>query len=163
MGYSDLATSDRYEAKQSGADVAFMLLDESDPNNADLRIVGNVSSLTANSDFERIPIEEVGERVVSEIVDGRVTVNGSLTSFWAPKWGDKLPTTQDFVGKSYTILKLVAPDRPNAGTVLGAVTGAKITSCNESLAARGALSVNMGFVAQRRYSGQEWANLTGTN
>lgn len=159
MAYADFVASQNYTSKQSGSAVLVVLVDEDDPTQT---IVGATTGINATDDFETIPIEEAGEDGVDEIVQGRHSGNLTLPAFWTGQWNDKLPTRQNFIGKSYTILEKFGEDRPNTGTVINAFTGCKISRLGASNGARGAKTFDLAFAYERRYNGQQWATLTGT-
>lgn len=158
MAYADFVASEEYKSKHSGSGLLVQILDEDDPTKV---IIGATTGINGTDDFETVPIEEAGNDGVDEIVQGRHTISITLPAFWTPAWNDTLPTRQSFIGKSYTVLELIAEDRPNAGTVVNAYTGCKVSRYGQSNGARGVKTVDLAFACERRYSGQEWATLTG--
>lgn len=157
--YTTFMASDEYATKISGSGVLAVIINALDPSDV---IIGAVTGVNISEDFEIIPIEEGGNDGVDEIVQGRHTINVTLQAFWTPKWNDTMPTRQTFIGKEYVILEKVAPGRPQEGNVLNAVTGCKISRVGQAHGARGAKTFDIAFGAERRYSGSEWAALSGT-
>lgn len=159
MPYSDFVASEDYASKQSGSALHVLIIDEDDPTQT---VIGATTGINATDDFETIPIEEAGEDGVDEIVQGRHSGNLTIPAFWTGQWNDTLPTRENFIGKSYTILEQFGEDRPNAGTVINAYTGCKLSRIGQSNGARGVKSFDLAFAFERRYNGQQWATLTGT-
>lgn len=159
MSYTEFAEQEAYRSKHAGSGLAVVIRNAKDPTDT---VVGATTGIQPTDDFEKIPIEEAGESVVEEIVDGRHTGSMSIPAFWTPEWGDKLPTSQNHIGKEYVVLITVAEDREGAGTVVDAYTGCKITRVSPPYGARGARTLDIAFLFKRHYNGQEWANLTGT-
>ena len=159
MAYADFVASDEYQSKQSGSALHVLIIDEDDPTSV---VIGATTGINATDDFETIPVEEAGEDGVDEIVQGRHSGNLTVPAFWTAQWNDILPTRQNFIGKSYTIIERFGEDRPNAGTVINAYTGCKISRVGASNGARGAKTLDLAFAYERRYNGQQWATLTGT-
>lgn len=158
MGYAEFQQGDSYASKAGGASIEVMIIDEDNPSSV---IIGATTGINWSEDYEAIPIEEAGAEGVDEIVQGRHSVNASIPAFWSPAWNDSLPTRQTFIGKSYTIIERYGPKWPNAGTVLNAVVGCRINRLSASHQARGAKTLDLGFIGKTRYSGAEWAALAG--
>ena len=159
MAYADFVADDEYQSKQSGSALHVLIIDEDDPTST---VIGATTGINATDDFETIPVEEAGEDGVDEIVQGRHSGNLTVPAFWTAQWNDTLPTRQNFIGKSYTIIERFGEDRPNAGTVVNAYTGCKLSRVGASNGARGAKTLDLAFAYERRYNGQQWATLTGT-
>ncbi|MFA5801220.1 MAG: hypothetical protein WC911_01955 [Thermoleophilia bacterium] len=160
MGYADYQTSGAYAAKQAGAFHSVVLQNEADATD---KLVGATTGISWNEDYEGIPVEEMGNDGVDEHVDGRMTVSGSFTMNASSQRLDAMPTRQDFIGKRYTITQQVAKsaDSTAIGTVVWVCTKCKITGISGQNAARGIQTLSVNFVGSRRYSGAEWADLTG--
>lgn len=158
MAYSDFVADQEYPSKQSGSALHVLIIDEDDPT---VTVIGATTGINATDDFEVIPIEEAGEDGVDEIVQGRHSGNLTVPAFWTAEWNDSLPTRQTFIGKSYTIVEQFGEDRPNAGVIINAFTGCKLSRVGSSNGARGAKTFDLAFAYERRYNGQEWATLTG--
>ncbi len=159
MAYADFVASDEYPSKPSGAEVAVLLYDESNVSDP---IISGTTGISSNDDFESIPIEEAGNEGVDEIAQGRHTNSVTIQGFWSAERNDQLPTRQSFIGKKYVVMEVIADDRANAGTVLNVYTGCVCNRYAQNHGARGAKTLDLGFLSERRYSGQEWATLTGT-
>lgn len=159
MPYQDFQQSSGYGSKTAGASIEIILINESDPTKS---YVGKTTGMSWNDDFEALPVEEAGNDGVDEIVQGRHTTNFSIPAFYSPQFSDQMPTRQDFLGHKWTCLWRIASPYPNAGTVLQAHTGGVISNVSSQLGARGLVTSNLSFVAERRYSGKEWSDLTGS-
>ena len=156
--YAEYQASDAYPSKTAGASVEVSIVDETRPQET---LIGKTTGLTWNEAFEVLPVEEGGNDGVDEIVQGRHTVNCSVPAFFSPQFNDNMPTRQTFMGKKYTIIMRIAEPFPNAGRVLNVWTGAVLQDVSGQQGARGLMTVNMSFMAERRYNGTEWAALTG--
>ena len=159
MPYNDFIATPEYPAKVSGAHIGVAIYDEALP--AAPPILGGTTGINASDDLEGIPIEEAGNEGVDEIVQGRHTLQGSIQSFWSAERNDALPTRQSFIGKKYLILEIVADERVGAGEVVNAYTGCVITRVGNAHGARGPKTVDITFLAERRYNGLEYATLNG--
>lgn len=159
MNYTEFKAEPAYNSKFSGSHVAVKLIDENDPS---VSIIGAVSGLNFNENFEALVVEEAGEDGPNEIVQGRYDGAVSLSAFWTPKAGDTTPTRQSFIGKTYTIQEIVAPNRPGEGTVINAFRGCVLRSLSQALGARGLVTLDLQFVYLTRYSGEEWAAQAGS-
>ena len=157
--YAEFVQSDAYQSKSPGAALEVLIQNELNPAES---LIGKTSGLNINEDFETLPVEESGNDGVDEIVQGRHQVTCSVPGFWSPAYGDNLPTRQDFIGKTWTIIKRIATPFPGAGTVVDVVTGAKLSSLANQTGARGLVTINMSFTAERRYNGKQWADISGT-
>ncbi len=158
MGYADFQKLDAYATKRSGSHVGIVLFDESDPNNP---LIGAATGINATDDFETLPVEEAGEDGVNEIVQGRHTINITVNAFWSPQRNDKLPTRQNFIGREFTIMEVIAAQRASAGTPLNVYTGGKLSRNGTSHGARGLKTIDLAFQALRRFTGLEWATDNG--
>jgi len=87
----------------------------------------------------------------------------SIQGFWSAERNDKLPTRQSFIGKTYLVLEVIAEDRAGAGEVVNAYTGCVMNRLSSAHGARGPKTIDMTFLYERRYNGQEWADLNGLN
>lgn len=154
MPYADFQLTDQYTSRVPGASVEVLIINSRDP--ADV-IIGKVTGANANEDFETLPVEEAGESGVEEIAQGRHTGSMTVPAFYSPKWNDSLPTRQTFLGREYTIIKRIAADFPNAGTVLEVYTGCRLNRIGTQQAARGLMTFDLSFLYKRRYNGAEWA------
>lgn len=158
MTYSELVNSEEYPRKHAGAGLEVLIIDEDDPTNI---IIGATTGLNMSTDLEVIDIEEAGNEIVDELVQGRATVAGTVQHFWTPEWGDRLPDTQDFLGKSYLVIVRIAPNFPNAGQVVDACTGGRLTRIGKAHGARGARTSDLAFKFMRHFKGSSWAARTG--
>lgn len=158
MTYASFVSTDPYASKHSGAGLRVRIVNEDDP--ADL-VIGAVASLSPSDQYEVTRIEEAGEEIVNELVQGRHDGTATIGGFWTPEWGDNVPTPQNFIGRSFVISVEIAPSFPGAGTVQDAFVGCKINRVGSDFSARGARSLSVGFDYKRHYNGQEWADLTG--
>lgn len=156
--YNEFKGRQEYLAKYSGSAIGVAIFDELDPSKV---VIGKVSGVNPNQNFEAIPIEEAGNDGVDEIVQGRHDGAMSVSAFWTPEWADTVPTRQNFIGKKYLILLFVGAQRPSEGVILGAYTGGVINNISDPFGARGARTFNFSFLFERQYSGQEWADLSG--
>lgn len=159
MPYRDLQSSPEYVSKHAGSGIEVSIMNELNPSEL---VVGALSGNNSSEDFEAIPIEEVGNDGVDEIVQGRHSGSISCPGFWTPEWNDSLPTRQTFIGKRYTVMARIAEGRPQAGTVVNVWTGCTLTRLGQSHGARGALTIDMAFLFTNRYNGAEWAERAGT-
>lgn len=160
MPYSDFVADPAYLARASGAHVGILIYQEGVTG---APIIGGSSGINASDDFEGIPIEEAGNEGVDEIVQGRHSGQCSVQGFWSAERNDKLPTRQNFIGKRFLILEVIAEDRPGAGEVVNAYTGCVNTRVGSSHGARGPKTIDMTFLYERKYNGQEWADANGLN
>ena len=158
MPYSDFAASDAYTGKKSGAGVQVVILDGDDPA---VSIIGAVSNINWSDDFEALPVEEAGNEGADEIVAGRHSGQLSISSFFTPERGDNVLSRGNFIGREFVVLEIVAPEREGAGNVLNAFYGCKGNRVSSSHGARGLKTLDLGFVYENRYNGQEYADLTG--
>lgn len=158
MAYADFVAADAYRSKKSGSHVEVLIVDETDPAVA---IIGAATGINWSDEFELIPVEEAGNDGVDEIVQGRHSGSGSINAFWTPEWNDNLQTRQAFIGRKYIIYEQLGVNRPFEGIILNAFVGAAISRVGSNHAARGAKMSDMGFSYERRYSGQEYADLHG--
>ncbi len=156
--YSDLVADPAYRSKYAGAALEVVIANEDSPSEL---IIGATTGQNLSEDYETIPIEEVGNDGVDEQAQGRHSGTLSIPAFWTPEWNDTLPTRQTFVGKSYFIYVRIAPGRPQAGTVVNAYIGCRLSRIGMSFGARGAQTLDLAFAFTRRYNGAEWALLNG--
>ncbi len=160
MGYQDFVESQDYDSRVSGAHIAVLVYDET---NLAKPVIGGTTGINGGDDFEGIPIEEAGNEGVDEIVQGRHTGQASMQAFWSAMRNDGLPTRQNFIGRKFVILEVIAEGRPGAGNVVNAYTGVNITHLGHAHGARGPKTVDMTYMYETRYSGKEWADLNGLN
>lgn len=158
MGYQDFVDSKDYDSRVAGASIAVLVYEEGDLSKP---VIAGTTGINAGDDFEGIPIEESGNEGVDEIVQGRHTGQASMQAFWSAARNDRLPTRQDFIGKRYIILEVMAEDRPGAGQVQNAYTGVRITHLGHAHGARGPKTVDMTYMFEHRYTGLQWATLNG--
>lgn len=156
MSYADFQALADYRTKHTGARIQVIIYNAANPSEV---IIGAVTGLNVSEDFEVVPIEEAGNDGVDEHAQGRHTASCTIPAFYTPEWQDKLPTRQSFKGKSYTIMKRVAPGWPGEGTVLAVLVGCVLSRIGDQMGARGALTLDLAFNLTRRYSGAEWAAL----
>jgi|DEB0MinimDraft_6_1074348.scaffolds.fasta_scaffold69164_2 hypothetical protein len=159
MGYTDFQGSEVYPSKRAGASVEILLFDEADLTSP---IIGAASGLSYSDDYEKPPVEEAGNELVTEHTDGRHSGSGSINAFWSPQYNDGLPSPSEFIGKRYVIVQRVGPNYPQAGTVLNAFTKVAISRVGGSQGARGNMTQDVGFSYKKRWTGAEWAARTGT-
>lgn len=160
MSYAEFVANQAYPSRVSGAHIGIFVYEEGIIASP---IIGGTSGINASDDMEGIPIEEAGNEGVDEIVQGRHSGQMSMQAFWSAERNDKMPTRQSFIGKKYLILEVIAEDREGAGEVVNAYTGCVLTRLGNAHGARGPKTVDMTFLFERRYSGQEWATLNGLN
>lgn len=160
MPYADFVADAAYDSRVSGAHVGVMIYEE---GNLGTPIIGGSSGINTRDDFEAIAIEEAGNEGVDEIVQGRHSLTFTIQGFWSAKRNDKLPTRQSFIGKRYLVLEVIAEDRPGAGEIVNAYTGCVCSGLGQAHGARGPKTIDMTFTAERRYSGQEYADKFGLN
>lgn len=158
MAYSDFKVDDDYVSKQTGSAIEVVILEGDDPGEA---LIGAATTINHTDDFETVPIEEAGQPRADEIAQGRHSGSGTVQSFWTPEWNDRLPTSQNFIGREFTILERKGLERPFEETVVNAFDGVKISRVASSHGARGAKTVDLAFSYERRYNGEEWADLSG--
>lgn len=160
--YSEFRASPEYKSKHTGSAIKVVILLETD---ATQTIIGAVTGLQYNDAMEAVGIEEAGNDGIDEIIQGRHSGNVSVSAFWTPEWNDTLPTRQTFLGSAggpYTILEMGSDDRPNmADVVVNAFTGCRIDNMSANVGARGPKTMDIRLLFTRRYSGSEWASLTG--
>lgn len=160
--YSEFRVSSEYKSKHTGSAIKVVILLESD---ATRTIIGAVTGLQYNDALEAVGIEEAGNDGIDEIIQGRHSGNLSVSAFWTPEWNDTLPTRQTFLGSAggpYTVLEMGSDDRANmADVVVNAFIGCRIDSLGANLGARGPKTMDIRMLCTRRYSGAEWAALTG--
>jgi hypothetical protein len=159
MSYAEFEQDAAYNAKMDGAAFQVILRDADNPA---VVFLGAVSNQSFSDNYSTTAVEECGDDGVNEIVQGRHTGTGSLSGFWTGERGDALPTRQSFLGKKYTMTYVIAPGRPGAGNVTDAFTGVTLVSNDSGVQARGARTFNLSIQYLRRYSGAEWAALSGT-
>lgn len=167
MPYATYQQQEAYAQKQPGAGIRVALYRDDSPT----PLIASTTGVNARDDFEAIPVEEAGEEGVDEVVVGRHTASGTIQIMWTPERNDLLPSRQSFLGTGnghkYTILELTGDGRvgTDAATgeavVLNAWTGCVISSWDHSVGARGVVSGTLQFLAERRYTGKEWADLNG--
>jgi hypothetical protein len=159
MSYADFVATDDYRSKHAGSALAILIFNEDSPGPP---LISAATGINSTDDFETVPIEEAGNDGVDEIVQGRHTVSFTVQAFWTPERNDTLPTRQDFIGRKWTVMVVIAPGRPGAGNVVDVWTGCVLSRVGGAHGARGAKTTDLAFSAERRYSGQEWATLSGT-
>lgn len=160
MSYADLIADPAYTAKYTGSAIRVEIIEEQEQGQTSL--VGFTAGINPTDDFEAVPIEEAGNDGVDEIAQGRHTLQASIPGFWSPERNDRLPTRQDFIGRKYLIREVIADERPQAGTIVNVYTGCVISRVSAPFGARGARTIDIAFLAERRYNGKQWAELTGT-
>lgn len=158
MTYAEFQALAAYQSKHTGAAIQVVILDEEDPT---VVVIGATTGINSGDDFEAVPVEEAGNEGVDEIAQGRHTVSGSIPAFWTPAWNDALPTRASFIGRTYTLIEKIAEGRDGAGVVVNAYTGCRITRVSGQMSARGGKMIDLAFTGEQRYSGAEWAVLTG--
>ena len=160
MGYADYQTTPQYANKQSGALHGMLIQNEADPTD---KLQGATTGFNWNEDYEGIPVEEMGNDGVDEHVDGRMTVAGSFTMNASSKRVDALVSRSRHIGLRYTIIEYIAKSgNPDVvGTVVSAATKCKLTALSSQNASRGIRTISVNFAGSTRYTGAEWADLTG--
>ena len=156
--YQDLVASPTYNSKVSGAAVGILFKPADDPAT---QVFGAVTDFNFQEGFGQNPVEEVGNDGVDEFVEDRHTGSGSASLFFTAKRSDELPSRQSFIGREFTVIRRMAPNRAQAGAVIDAFVGLKITNVSGGQAARGSMSMQISFVYTRRYTGEQWAALSG--
>ena len=180
--YEAFRKSDKYNHVFGASEVYYVI--SLDKGGA-LKPIGRGSAFNVDGTIEQTPVEEYGVEIVREYVDGKYTLAGRFESFFIPSQEDVMPNTQKFRDKIYTVqmvcagavaaklLKEYVYDDPasgdtideltmNVGTVVqleGMVlkqwTGVKFTGKGLNGSARGIVGVNVSFVAEQEYSGDE--------
>lgn len=158
-GYTDYQAMDAYTARKSGSEIAIVLYESTTPSSP---LIGNLAGINASDEFETLPVEEAGEDGTNEIVQGRHSVSFNLNGFWTPEKEDLLPSRQNFIGRSFTAMEVIAGGRPGAGTPVRVYTGCKMSGYTAAHGARGLKTIDLRFSALRRYSGEEWSELAGS-
>jgi len=156
MPYAEFQATADYASKHAGAALRILIFNEKDPG---APIIGAATGINGTDDYEAIPIEEAGNDGVDEIIQGRHTVSLTVQGFWTPEWNDRLPTRQDFIGKKWTVMEVIAEDRPGAGEIVDVWTGCVMSRNGLAHGARGAKTFDLAFQAITRYNGKEWAAL----
>lgn len=163
MKYSEFKASDAYTQKHSGSGVRIALYKGSEA----APLIESTTGINATDDFETLPVEEAGEDGVDEQVTGRHSGSGTLNGFWSPEREDKLPNRQNFIaegnGVEYTIMELAGDNRIGEDLPLRVFVGCKISRYGSGHGARGLKTIDLAFNYTRRYSGQQWADLTGNS
>ena len=159
MPYADLQRAPEYAERVSGSHLYVVIVNEDDP--ADV-LVSGTSGLTPSENLESLPVEESGEDGPTEIVQGRFDGSLSIPGFWSPKFNDRAPTRQSFIGKRYTIMEMFGRNGPHGGTVLNVYVGCVINRVSAPFGARGLRTIDMGAMYITRYNGAEWAARTGS-
>ncbi len=155
MDYSEFKTLAAYREKVSGAHIDFVLVNAADATDV---LIGAATGVNVSEDREAIPIEEMGDLVVSEVVQGRNSITYSVTAMWTPEWNDKVPSTGT-LGGTYIGYERMADGRPGEGTILNVYLGSVIRSVAQSVAGRGSKTFDLSFVSTKRLTGQQWADL----
>lgn len=154
MSYAEFEQSDAYESKHAGAEIAIIIYPSDDPT---VPLIGAATGINATDDFETLRVEEAGEEGANEIVQGRHTIDFTVNAFWTPGRNDRLPTRRSFIGKEFTVMEVIAPGRPGAGTPVNVYLGARLSRNGSSHGARGLKTVDLAFSALERLTGKEWA------
>lgn len=154
MDYAEFKQLTAYREKVSGSHIDVVIVNAADANDI---LIGAASSINAAEDREAIPIEEMGDLVAKEIVQGRNGLTFSVTSMWTPEWNDNVPSTGQ-LGGVYLIYERMADGRPGEGTILNVYDKSVIRGVNQSVSSRGAKTFDLSFVATQRYNGQQWAD-----
>lgn len=158
MAYADLVADAAYTSKVAGSALQILIFDEATPG---APIIGSATGINHTDDFETVPIEEAGNDGVDEIVQGRHTINFTVQGFWTPERNDALPTRQNFIGRKWTVMQMIAADRPGAGEVVEAITGCVLSRLGGSHGARGVKTFDLAFAGERRYNGIQWSEKAG--
>jgi len=152
MAYSDLTQSTEYLRAVSGSKIDVIFLQDGREN---FEPIGRGSGFSWNDDFEQNPVEEYGIPFIDEYADGKHTGTGSLDTFFIPRQNDRMPSVEDFINKSYTVVEVIAEGYPNAGTILNVFLKLKITGIGTSMSARGLKLQSVSFVYSKRLTGQQ--------
>ncbi len=158
MDYSTFQTLEEYLEKHSGSALMVSIVNQQDP--ADL-LVGMTSGLNPNENFETLPVEEAGNEGVDEIAQGRHDGSMSVPAFWTPQWNDRVPTRENFIGKTYMVIVSIGAKRPGEGTVVDVFLGCKLNNVSSPFSARGLRSFNLSFVFEDHKNGAQWAAGSG--
>ena len=153
MPYTEFQASDAYLFKLSGSHVAIVIYDQSTPG---APIVNAATGINWSEDYETLPVEEAGQKRATEIVQGRYRLSGTISALFTPQRNDALLTADDFIGREFVIMEVIAPERPGAGEVLNVFEGAKLSRVGSSHGARGLKTTDLAFEAEIRYSGAQW-------
>lgn len=162
MKYSDFKATDSYIDKQTGSAIRIVIYKKSDPTSA---LIGRLTGINWDDNFEQVPIEESGEDGVNEIPTGRHQGNVTLNGFFTPERNDLLPNRQNYIvegdGEEYTIMQVTGENRTGDSLPINVIVGAKCTRHNSAQGARGVLTFDLAFTYTRRYSGAQWAAAAG--
>ena len=162
MKYSDFAATAAFTDKHAGAAVRIVIYKASDPTTA---LIGRLTGINFDDQFEVLPVEESGLDGVDEIAQGRHTGNLTINGFFTPERNDKLPNRGNFLvagdGEEYTLMQVTGQFRLGDELPLNVFVGAKCSRHNGAQGARGLLTFDLAFSYTRRYSGSQWADLSG--
>ena len=154
MPYDDLTKSTEYLRAVSGSKVDVIFLEDGREN---FEPIGRGSGFSFNDDFEQNPVEEYGLSFISEFVDGKHTGTGSLDTFFIPAQNDKMPSVEDFINRTYTVVEIIAEGYPQAGVILNVFQGLKVSGIGTSMSARGLKLQSVSFVYSKRLTGAQAA------
>lgn len=159
MEYSTFAGTPAYSSRLSGAMIDLLFVAEDNP--AEKFMIG-FSGLSTNEGFEMIPIQELGNNIVEEIVAGQYTVGASVNGFWSPRYGDDfLPTTTNYIGRHYTMLVLGAEKSAMPGVVLEAYRGVRLSGVQTSVGVSGVRTFSATALGKDKVSGADFAAMMG--
>lgn len=163
--YATFQAGAYYTKRTAGAAIEIGMVRIDNPTEAG--VSGFSSGHSPANNFEQIPIEEGGDAKVAEIVTGRYDCGGSINGFFTPERGDVLPSGQSYLtptgAMEWNIFSRIGQRFPGAGVVLGVSRGAKINRVTPgSHGSRGPLTLDVGYLAEQRLTGLEWAQMSGT-
>lgn len=159
MTYSAFQKTPEYKSKVAGAAVAVVIYDSI---NQGAPIIGNCSGINATDEFEQNVVEQAGEIAPDEIVPGRNTISFTINGFWTSEREDELPSQDNFIEREFTVYEVRGADQPSPGEIIRVYTGCRITRYNVAHGARGLKTLDLAFVALKRWSGAQWAAQTAS-
>ena len=168
MKYSEYRVTPTYRSAQSGAAIRIIFRRVDDAATAigtSTEIYGRSTGISASDDFEVNAVEEAGEDGVNEHAMGRHTGQGNSQMHFRAELNDLLPSRGDFLadgeGQEFTILEVMGDKRRGVNVPINVYTGCRIGRVASSQGARGLKTIDVSFQYQQRYTGQQWADLTG--
>ena len=116
--YADFKASEWYNKVMSRNGVEYIFYEETPGVDNVLLPITKGENVTASETTEKLEVDQWGQSIIDEYVDGKTRITGTVGIFYSASQADVLPTTQDFVGRRFKIIKKVAPGFPGAGIPL---------------------------------------------
>ena len=156
--YADFKASEWYNKVMSRNGVEYIFYEETPGVDNVLLPITKGENVTASETTEKLEVDQWGQSIIDEYVDGKTRITGTVGIFYSASQADVLPTTQDFVGRRFKIIKKVAPGFPGAGIPL--LMWDKVAINQKDYASqRGGIKLDIRFVASRSYNAQELADM----